>query len=166
MTSKEKKDGKDANSMKMTRREAILKLIASEKIATQNELSKRLEEEGFPVTQATISRDIRELRLVKTSNSDGGYHYEVGKTSGKYHAPHKFYSIYQAAVRDVDSAQNLVVIHSDTGMAQAVCATMDAMEWPGVLGTIAGDDTVLVVTRDEACAMELVQTLREIQKGQ
>lgn len=165
MTSKEKKDGRDANSMKTTRREAILKLIASEKIATQNDLSKRLEEEGFQVTQATISRDIRELRLVKTANSNGGYHYEVGKPSEKYHAPHKFYSIYQAAVRDVDFAQNLVVIHSDVGMAQAVCATMDAMEWPGVLGTLAGDDTVLVVTRDKACAEELVQTLREIQRG-
>ena len=164
MASKEKKDVRDGNSAKTTRRETILRLIASERIATQNELSRRLEEEGFPVTQATISRDIRELRLVKTAGN-GGYYYEVGKPSEKYHAPHKFYSLYQAMVRTVDYAQNLVVIHSDTGMAQAVCAAMDSMDWPGVLGTIAGDDTVLVVTRDEGCAAELVQSLREIQAG-
>ena len=165
MASREKKDVRENGNAKATRREAILRLITSERISTQNELSRRLEEEGFPVTQATISRDIRELRLVKTAGN-GGYYYEVGKPAEKYHAPHKFYSLYQAMVRDVDYAQNLVVIHSDTGMAQAVCAAMDSMDWPGVLGTIAGDDTVLVVTRDEACAAELGQSLREIRQSQ
>ena len=164
MASREKKDGKESGSAKLTRREAILRLIANERIATQNELSRRLEEEGFPVTQATISRDIRELRLVKTAGN-GGYYYEVGKPAEKYHAPHKFYSLYQALVRTVDYAQNLVVIHSDTGMAQAVCAAMDSLDWPGVLGTIAGDDTVLVITRDEECAAGLVQSLEEIRES-
>lgn len=154
--------GKENNNVKLTRREAILKLIANENISTQNELSRRLEEEGFAVTQATISRDIRELRLVKTAGPGGEYHYQVSKPQEKYHASHKFYSIYKASVVNVDYAQNLVVIHSYTGMAQAVCATMDGLDWPGVLGTIAGDDTILVITRDENCASELVQTLREI----
>ena len=163
MPGTDNQQSKEQNNVKMTRREAILRLIANENISTQNELSKRLEEEGFTVTQATISRDIRELRLVKASNPDGGYHYQVSKPQEKYHASHKFYSFYRDAVLSVDYAQNLVVIHSYTGMAQAVCATMDGLEWPGVLGTIAGDDTVLVITRDEACASELTQTLREIQ---
>lgn len=155
--------GREGSSVKIPRRETILKLIANENISTQNELSKRLEEEGFPVTQATISRDIRELRLVKTANSDGTYRYQVSRPQEKYQTSHKFYSIFRDSVTSVDYAQNLVVIHSYTGMAQAVCATMDGLEWPGVLGTIAGDDTILVITRDENCAAELVQSLRAIQ---
>lgn len=154
---------KETGNGKETRRETILRLIAGEKIATQNELSRRLEEEGFQVTQATVSRDIRELRLIKTSGGDGDYRYQVGKPTEKYHASGKFYSLYRDAVLSVDYAQNMVVIKSYTGMAQAVCATMDDLEWPGVIGTIAGDDTVLVIVRDEAYARELVQTLQEIQ---
>ena len=162
MTENEIQQNKENNNVKLTRREAILKLIASENIATQNELSRRLEDEGFAVTQATISRDIRELRLVKTAGPGGVYHYQVSKPQEKYHASHKFYSLYRDSVTSVDYAQNLVVIHCYTGMAQAVCATIDGLEWPGVLGTIAGDDTVLVITRDEMCAGELTQTLRAI----
>ena len=162
MAAQDMQQNRESNNVKMTRREAILKLIASENISTQNELSKRLEEEGFTVTQATISRDIRELRLVKTSGPDGEYRYQVSKPEEKYHASHKFYSLYRDSVVRVDYAQNLVVIHTYTGMAQAVCATMDGLEWPGVLGTLAGDDTVLVITRDENCARELTQTLQEI----
>ncbi len=152
------RDGK----AKRTRRDMIQKLIASEHISTQMELSRRLEEEGFQVTQATVSRDIRELRLVKIADGNGSYHYEVSKPADTLHASGKFTSMFQSAVTKVDSAQNLVVIHTYTGMAQAVCATMDGVEWSGVLGTLAGDDTVLVVTRDEETARKLVDTLREI----
>jgi transcriptional regulator of arginine metabolism len=156
------KDTKDINTVKASRQELILELIEKENISTQNELSKRLEEAGFVVTQATISRDIRELRLIKVSDSDGSYHYEVGKPKEKYQATHKFYSIFMASVVKIDYANNLVVIHCYTGMAQAVCATMDSLEWPGVIGTVAGDDTILVITKDEETAYELVKTLREI----
>jgi transcriptional regulator of arginine metabolism len=121
------KDTKDINTVKASRQELILELIEKENISTQNELSKRLEEAGFVVTQATISRDIRELRLIKVSDSDGSYHYEVGKPKEKYQATHKFYSIFMASVVKIDYANNLVVIHCYTGMAQAVCATMDSL---------------------------------------
>jgi len=154
---------KETNNGKTTRRETILKLIAGEKIATQNDLLKRLEEEGFQVTQATVSRDIRELRLVKTADGDGDYRYQAGKPTEKYQATSKFYSLYRDSVIHIDYARNMVVIKSYTGMAQAVCATMDDLEWPGVVGTLAGDDTILVITRDDVCARELVQTLREIE---
>ena len=147
---------------KESRRERIRQLIAQEHIATQMELSHRLEEEGFQVTQATVSRDIRELKLVKRSDGSGSYYYENSEPVEKYHAPSKFYAMFQSAVTQVDYAQNLVVIHTYTGMAQAVCATMDSVEWPGVLGTIAGDDTVLVITRTEATAKSLVDTLSQI----
>lgn len=153
---------KDLNKLKESRQEAILHLIENEHIGTQNELSKRLEEAGFAVTQATISRDIKELRLVKVADPQGNYHYEIGKTKEKYQASDKFYSMFKDAVFKVDYANNLVVIRCHTGMAQAVCTTMDSLEWPGVIGTISGDDTILVITRDEEIAGELVKTLREI----
>ncbi|MGN0169446.1 MAG: arginine repressor [Lachnospiraceae bacterium] len=153
---------KEKNNAKEIRQEAILKLIENEKIATQNDLLERLTESGFLVTQATISRDIRELRLVKVAESGGAYHYAVGKTKEKYQASHKFYSIFLASVEKVDYANNLVVVTCYTGMAQAVCACIDSLEWQGVVGTIAGDDTILIITKDEQIAMEMVKNLREI----
>ncbi len=155
---------RDGNRAKLTRREAILKLIAAEHIGTQNEMMRRLEAEGFPVTQATISRDIRELHLIKTADPQGGYRYQVSKPQEKFHTSHKFYSIYRDSVVRVDLAQNLLVIHCYVGMAQAVCATMDGLEWPGVVGTLAGDDTILVITRDNECARELLQTLQDLKR--
>ncbi|SFQ43117.1 transcriptional regulator, ArgR family [Lachnospiraceae bacterium XBB1006] len=159
---KERATVRTKGSAKEVRQEAILRLIENEKIATQNDLSKRLEESGFPVTQATISRDIRELRLVKVAEAGGDYHYAVGKTQEKYQASHKFYSIFLASVVKIDYANNLVVITCYTGMAQAVCACIDSLEWQGVVGTVAGDDTILMITRDEQTAAEMVKTLREI----
>lgn len=159
---KESSELKAKNNVKEIRQEAILKLIENERIATQNDLSRRLTECGFTVTQATISRDIRELRLIKVAESGGTYHYAVGKTKEKYQASHKFYSIYLASVEKVDYANNLVVVTCYTGMAQAVCACIDSQEWQGVVGTIAGDDTILIITRDEQIAMEIVKNLREI----
>lgn len=159
---KDIKDVKNVNGLKMTRQEAILNLIENEKIATQNELSNRLEEEGFAVTQATISRDIKELRLVKVSNADGSYHYEVGKSNERFQSSSKFYSIFMASVIQIDSVNNMVVIKCYTGMAQAVCETMDNLDWPGIVGTLAGDNTILIVTRNDESARELVQILKEI----
>ncbi len=159
---KEQPTVRTKGNLKEVRQEAILSLIENEKIATQNDLSKRLEEEGFAVTQATISRDIRELRLVKVAEAGGEYHYAVGKTQEKYQASHKFYSIFLASVVKIDYANNLVVIICYTGMAQAVCACIDSLEWQGVVGTVAGDDTILMITRDEQTAAEMVKTLREI----
>ncbi len=150
------------NNLKNTRHNAIIQLIEEESIGTQNELSRRLEEEGFVVTQATISRDIRELRLVKVADAEGNYHYEIGKTSEKMPDTNKFHSIFLASAHKVDYANNLVVIKCYTGMAQAVCATMDSLEWSGIVGTVSGDDTILIVMRDENSAKELVKTLREI----
>ncbi len=162
MKVKEIANAKDANNLKVTRQEAIINLIENEHVGTQNELLKRLEEAGFAVTQATISRDIRELRLVKVANPGGSYHYEISKSNDNSLDSNKFYSIFTAGVNKVDYANNLVVVKCFTGLAQAVCATMDGMDWPGIVGTVSGDDTILVVMRDEYCAMELVQKLKEI----
>ena len=144
------------------RREAILHLISAEDISTQNDLRDRLVEMGFQVTQATISRDIKEMHLVKSVGPDGTYRYQVAKSREKYEISHKFYSIYRDSAVSVANVLNQVVIHTYTGMAQAICATMDGLDWAGVLGTIAGDDTILVICRDEASASELAKKLREI----
>lgn len=160
---KEKDGGiRDANGLKLTRQEAIINLISNEHIGTQNELSVRLEEEGFTVTQATISRDIRELRLVKATDADGNYHYEVSKPPEKSGDYQKFHSIFTASVFKVDYANNLVIVKCYTGMAQAVCATMDELDFQGIVGTVSGDDTILIVMRDERGAKKLVRTLKEI----
>lgn len=145
-----------------SRRETILRLIAEEEIGTQNDLRDRLEQEGFAVTQATISRDIKEMHLVKSVGTDGAYRYQVAKSREKYEISHKFYSIYRDSAVSVASALNQVVIHTYTGMAQAICATMDGLDWEGVLGTIAGDDTILVICSDKNSAAELTKKLREI----
>ena len=120
-----------------------------------------MEEAGFLVTQATISRDIKELRLVKVANPEGSYHYEISKNDNALDS-NKFYSIFTAGVNKVDYANNLVVVKCFTGMAQAVCAIMDGMDLPGIVGTVSGDDTILVVMRDEHSAQDLVQKLKEI----
>ncbi|MCR4955263.1 MAG: arginine repressor [Lachnospiraceae bacterium] len=150
------------SNVKEVRQKAILDLIASEKIATQNDLSRRLEESGFPVTQATISRDIRELRLVKVAEAGGNYHYAVGKSEDKYQASNKFHSIFTASVVKIDYVNNMVVVTCYTGMAQAVCACIDSLEWQGLVGTIAGDDTILIITRDDNTAKEIATTLKSI----
>lgn len=162
MKEKEVTGIKDANGLKITRQEAIVNLINNEHVGTQNELSSRLEEEGFTVTQATISRDIRELRLVKVADTDGNYHYEVSKPAEKAVDFSKFYSIFTASVYKVDYANNLVVVKCYTGMAQAVCATMDELDFQGIVGTVSGDDTILIVMRDERGAKKMVRTLKEI----
>lgn len=162
MKEKEMNSAKENNSLKATRQAAIINLIENEHVGTQNELSRRLEELGFAVTQATISRDIRELRLVKVSTPGGSYHYEVGKGNERVPDSNKFYSIFKAGVHTVDYANNLVVIKCFTGMAQAVCATMDSMEWDDIVGTVSGDDTILIVMRNEKSAEEMLQKLKEI----
>lgn len=144
------------------RREAILHLISAEDISTQNDLRDRLVAQGFQVTQATISRDIKEMHLVKSVSPEGVYRYQVSKSREKYEISHKFYSIYRDSAVSVTNVLNQVVIHTYTGMAQAICATMDGLDWDGVLGTIAGDDTILVICRDKLSASGLAKKLREI----
>ncbi len=147
---------------KELRREAIMHLISVESIGTQQALAERLVEEGFDVTQATVSRDIRELKLVKAASSDGGYRYRLSRSEEKYQATKKFYSLYKTAAISADFAMNQVVVRCYTGMAGAVCAAMDGMEWDGLLGTIAGDDTILIITKSEGHARTILRKLREV----
>ena len=147
--------------MKTRRHAKILELISERDIDTQDELLRCLRESGFEVTQATVSRDIKELRLVKTNYSEGEYKYSVGQDHTK-NVSSKFFSLFADSVLTVDSANNMVVIRCMTGMAQAICAAMDSIQWKGALGTVAGDDTIFVVCRDDASAKEMEEQLKKL----
>lgn len=146
--------------MKRKRHERILELVKSEDIETQEELSDRLLESGFKVTQATISRDIKELRLVKLQTGNGRYKYSVpaGENPARAVAV-KYANILRDTVVSLDYAGNLVVVRCHTGMANAACAAIDSLSLPDIVGTVAGDDTMLIVARSEDKASAISQTL-------
>ena len=134
--------------MKSARQETILQIIAEKDIETQDQLLSELKNLGIPSTQATISRDIKELRIVKELTSFGTYRYttatsEVGGTFSS-----KLNTIFRQCVTRFDYAQNMVVIHTLPGLASAAASAVDAMNMGVVVGTLAGDDTVFIVMRD------------------
>ena len=132
--------------MKRKRHALILELIQQYEITTQDELLAKLRENGFEVTQATVSRDIKELRLVKAMSPSGQYRYMAGAAQGDEYLA-KFYTIFSGSVISVDYAGNTCVVKCYAGMAQAACAAIDAMHFEGIVGTLAGDDTIFVLCR-------------------
>ena len=150
--------------MKVKRQTKILEIIQCRSIETQDELIRALEESGYRATQATVSRDIKELRLIKMLDGNGKYSYSVMKAGGEQ-VPTKFLSIFQDAVSNIDFAGNLVVVKCLSGMAQAACAAMDSMQWDSVVGTLAGEDTFVCITRTNESAAQLVEELKKLQRG-
>ena len=134
--------------MKFQRQAAIIDLISNHEIDTQEELTARLREMGFHSTQATISRDIKELRIVKELTSLGTYRYSVSEKDAPPALTDRLNTIFRECVVSIDYAENLIVIHTLAGMANAAAAALDAMKINVVLGTLAGDDTVVIVMRD------------------
>jgi transcriptional regulator of arginine metabolism len=122
----------------------ILKLIRARNIHTQDELARELQRAGIPATQVTLSRDIRELKLVKTSD---GYREMLPEEAGP-----SFEMLASEFLHDVRAAQNLVVLKTSPGHANSVAVALDNEEWPEVVGTLAGDDTILVIAPDNATA--------------
>lgn len=150
--------------MKSRRHAKILELIREHDLETQDELLYHLREAGFDVTQATVSRDIKELRLVKILTPSGRYKYSTGSETATDMSS-KFHSLFTDSALSVDSAMNMLVIKCMSGMAQAVCASMDAMPWKDFVGTLAGEDTIFVVCRTEAAAREAQDQLRKLLKS-
>ena len=149
-------------NIRSVRWEAILRIISERPISTQQELTDELCKQGYEVTQATVSRDIKDLKLVKTAMSSGGYRYKAGRDDRNAKAAEKFHALYKAASIRIDCAMNQVVIHCLNGMAGAVCAAMDSFGFDEIIGTIAGDDTILIITRSEKAALELMKKLNAI----
>ena len=145
--------------MKNARLEAILEIIANEDIDTQEMLLDRLQARGFRATQATVSRDIRELQLVKSMTTKGKYRYAPSTKPSTM--PLKFSSALTDSVIRIDVGGNIIVVHTYPGMANAVAACLGSMKHEGVLGCVAGDDTILVVGWDTGTAPRLSDSIRQ-----
>lgn len=133
--------------MKARRQTAILQLIKEREIETQEDLMKLLRSSEFKVTQATISRDIKELRLAKVPNGKGGYKYALPLGSTKGDLNRRARRVFEDYVKALDFSGNLLIIKTYPGGANAVAAVLDELEWPGVVGTIAGDDVIILIVR-------------------
>ncbi len=149
--------------MKKKRLSMMLKLIEMYEIGTQEEMLEKLKENGFESTQATVSRDIKELRLIKQMNDNGVYRYVQGKSEADEYLS-KFNAIFSHSVISSDFAGNTTVIKCYPGMAQAACASFDNMEWEGLVGTIAGDDTIFALCRTDELAKELKESIDKLVK--
>lgn len=138
--------------MKEQRQKAILKLIQEEDLEVQEELLERLHEMGFSCTQATISRDIKELHLVKERSKNGTYKYVVSLHRGRSDLANRLQTIFRESVISFDLAQNLIVLKTMPGLANAAAAALDAMDIPNMVGSIAGDDTAVLIMRTNEAA--------------
>ena len=149
--------------MKGARQEKILEIIEKFNISTQEELIEKLYEAGIFATQTTISRDIRQLGLVKGVGADGAYKYLTPKTRKNEGGVMK--NAISDSVLSVESAQNLVVVKTTPGMANAVAVGIDSMNFQQILGCVAGDDTIMVVTRDEESAKDIAARFCDLMKA-
>ncbi len=134
--------------MKAQRQAKIVEIISNANVETQEQLLQALTDQGFSSTQATISRDIKELRIVKELTSLGTYRYSIPEKDAPPALSDRLNNIFRECVIGVDYAENLVVIHTLPGMANAAASALDAMRSSAVLGTLAGDDTVVIVMRE------------------
>ena len=148
--------------MKSKRQEAILELVKKYEIETQEELAEKLGMAGFAVTQATISRDIRELKLTKIQR--GTKQVYAALTENKYSNSNKYIDILKHSFISMDMAQNILVIKTASGTAMALATALDSLHWDEIVGTIAGDDTVMCAIRTVEDTKKLMKRLEEILK--
>jgi transcriptional regulator of arginine metabolism len=144
--------------MKQGRHEKILELIIAQEIPTQDELLSLLKNSGYDVTQATVSRDIKQLRLLKILSAEGKYIYSVGKTESN-NLSSKFDKLLADSAIRIDYVCNQVIIKCYSGLANAVCAAFDSQDFEDIVGTLAGDDTILIILRSENGAEKLCSLL-------
>ena len=147
--------------MKYQRHSRIIQIISEYAIETQDQLIAKLAEYGMEVTQATISRDIRELKLVKVSAEDGGYRYAMTPKEDVSSAS-KYRTILLQSVVRAEAACNLVVVKTFPGMAQACAAAVDGMAWSEIVGTLAGDDTIVLIMRSEGQALAFAKKFQNL----
>lgn len=150
--------------MKNKRQKKILELIAESVIETQDALSEKLVECGYACTQSTISRDIKQLHLVKAPCGDGRYRYAVSKKQIEFAFVDRLQKILRECCLTCNSVNNLAIIKTMPGLADAAGAALDSMEIPEMVGCVCGNDTVLIVMRDEASALELCREIAQVCK--
>ena len=148
--------------MKSKRQAKIMEIISTSDIETQEQLLQELQNAGFSSTQATISRDIKELRIVKELTSLGTYHYTSASREVSNTITTRLNTIFRECVTSFDYAQNIIVIHTLPGLANAAASALDAMSCSVVLGTLAGDDTVIAIMRDSNSAAAFCGEIRSL----
>lgn len=151
--------------MKSKRQAKIMEIISTTNVETQEQLLKELQEAGFTSTQATISRDIKELRIVKELTSFGTYRYTTAAREVPSAFTGRLNTIFRESVTSFDYAQNIIVIHTLPGLANAAASALDAMNMNVVLGTLAGDDTVVVIMRDANAAAAFCGEIKSLING-
>lgn len=147
--------------MKKVRQGMILEIVQKYDVETQEELADRLKEAGLKVTQATVSRDIREMKLSKVPTADGRQKYVFMKQDDGQ-MEDKFIRVLRDGFSSMDMAQNILVIRTVSGMAMAVAAALDALKFPEVVGSIAGDDTIFVAVRTQEATSALMEKLGKL----
>ncbi|MBR2590366.1 MAG: arginine repressor [Clostridia bacterium] len=147
--------------MKKKRLAKIMQLIEQYDVENQDVLIKLLQKEGFQVTQATVSRDIKELDLIKVVSGYGGYKYVKRERNNKK-STDKYIAIFRESVTGIDFAGNMVVVKCHNGMANAACAAIDTMQVSDILGTIAGDDTIFAVCSNEKAAQTVCEKIDKL----
>ncbi len=145
--------------MKTKRQSTLLKLIEKYDISTQSELTEYLNKEGFNATQATVSRDIKELRLVKAVGANGKSKYAVSHSATDHGFSDRLLTIFRESVLSYDNAQNIVVLKTMPGLASAACSAIDSMQSSDIVGTLAGDDTAFLVLHTAENAKEFCESL-------
>lgn len=149
--------------MKSKRQEKILELISRKICLTQEDLQSGLLEAGFNVTQSTVSRDIRELKLVKGRDENGNYRYISNETQKKVSKlDSQYIGMFTSAVKSIDYSLNNVVVKCYNGMASSACVAVDELFGDMMLGSLAGDDTIIIVTQSEAQSKQLVVSLKKL----
>lgn len=142
--------------MRYSRQNKILELIQQYEINTQERLAELLKESGFQVTQATVSRDIKELQLIKTLTPSGQYKYTAA-VSENHPITDRFVKIFRETITSISHSGNIIVVKTLSGCANAAAETIDSLDFPGILGSIAGDNTVMLVVENPAESAELVR---------
>ena len=148
--------------MKLDRQSVILDIINERDIETQNQLMEALAERGLKSTQATLSRDIREMRLVKELGPRGNYRYVTAAKQDNTDLDMRLKKIFRESVISYDIAQNILVIKTLPGLASAACSALDGMSIDGLVGTIAGDDTAFLAMKDNNTAMTLYREIEQL----
>jgi len=147
---------------KLGRQRAGLEIITQQVVSTQDQLAAELRKRGYRVTQATVSRDIKELGIVKVPAGGGTYRYALagGQQLGEVYA--RMQRLFRDSVINIDHSENLILIRTLPGTAQAVASCIDSVRWPEVIGTVAGDDTILAIVKPKKAVPQVLEKFREL----
>ena len=150
--------------MKADRHALIREIIASQAIETQEELAAALRERHIQVTQATVSRDIKEMMLIKVPMGDGQYRYAMPAQDGRLISKNRMAQIFRDTVTGSDYSENIVVVKTLPGSAGTVATAIDHAQWPEIIGTVAGDDNIIIVAKPKEAAAELNERFMKLMK--